>query len=157
ELAEPDREVHHRRPQPFEAALGQGRRLEHVGRADADALIALDAALEELALLHRAWRADGLGAEAALVHRGGEPEGRIGQHAAEHGEGPAATGHGRSRLHRLGDLRDDRLAEERGLSLLRLTDDEVLELDRSQAEGQRVLGAVVDAVEADEALALPER
>src|SRR5690606_28089225 len=48
ELAEADGEIHHGRPQPLEPGLGEGGGLEDVGGADVDALIALDAPLEEL-------------------------------------------------------------------------------------------------------------
>ena len=50
ELAEAHAEVHHRRPDALEAGF-EHRRLQHVGRAHADALIALDAAFQELQLL----------------------------------------------------------------------------------------------------------
>src|SRR5262249_53221878 len=60
ELAEADGEVHHRRPQSLEPALGEGGGLEHVGRTHPDALVALDAALEALALLDGPGWADGL-------------------------------------------------------------------------------------------------
>src|SRR6185295_7658756 len=67
ELAEADREIHDRCPQTLEAALGEGRGLQHVGRADVDALVALDAALEELDLGDCTRRADRFGAEATPV------------------------------------------------------------------------------------------
>src|SRR5258706_667894 len=88
ELAEADREVHHGRPEALEARLRQRRRLEDVRRADVDALVALDAPLEELRLGDGAGRADRLWVEAALVHGLREAEERERQDADDAREDP---------------------------------------------------------------------
>ena len=157
ELTETDREVHDRRPEPFEPALRQGRGLEHVGRTDVDALVALDAALEELALLHRAGRTDHLLVESAVIDGGGEAEERIGESARHPCEHPATPRQVRSLLHGVETLGDDLASEERGRAVLHRADDPVLPRNRSEPEGESVLGAVVDTVEADETLTLPKR
>ena len=58
QLAMGDVEIHDRCPQSFEATFGPGCRLQHIGRARVDALVALDALLEELGLLDRPRRPD---------------------------------------------------------------------------------------------------
>src|SRR5690606_11529396 len=104
-------------------------RLEHVGRTDADALVALDAALEELVLLDGAGRAHHAGREVAR-RPAGQPGERVKQHADNYREDRPALGNVGP-----GDL--------------------VLSL-RQDGEAQGVVRAVLDAVEADEALALAE-
>ena len=65
---------HDRRPEPLEPGLEQGR-LQHVGRADADALVALDATSQELILGDRAGGPDHARLE-VLPHAAGEPRHR---------------------------------------------------------------------------------
>src|SRR5258706_4132496 len=88
ELAEADREVHHGRPEALEARLRQRRRLEDVRRADVDALVALDAPLEELRFRDGAGRPDRLRVEAALVDGLREAEERERQDADDAREDP---------------------------------------------------------------------
>ncbi len=88
--ARPDAEVQPRRPQPLQTALEAGGP-DHVGRADAHALAALDAARQELLLRERAGRPDEIRVPVG-AGGGAQPQGRRGEHAGrgrEH-EPPAA-------------------------------------------------------------------
>src|SRR5690606_2592124 len=157
ELAEAGPEIHDRRPQPLQATLGERRGLEHVGRADVDALVALDAALEELRLGDGARRADRLRGVALGVHRLRVAQERIREHARQPGEQPAPARHVWRFDDRVGQLRDHAPAEQRRGALLDRAEDALVHRHRRDPEGERVLRAVVDAVEAHEALALAQR
>ena len=99
ELAVGDAEIHHRRPQRFYPTLPQHGRLQHVGGADVDALIALDAALEKLVLLYRAWRPDHAGGEVFVVDQPVVAQRRSGDQAERAAEDQLAPGHIRKGNH----------------------------------------------------------
>jgi hypothetical protein len=119
---------HDRRPEPLDSRLEEAR-LQDVGRADADALVALDAAAEEFVLLDRAGGADDRPVE-VLLDPAREPR---------HGEEEQAEDPGQDELPAADGRRGD---------LARLAGEE--------PERERIVRAVVDAVHADEALALAE-
>jgi len=127
-LAETDLHVEDWRPDAFEAGFHQ-RRLQHVRRADADALVAFDAAVEKIYFLHGAGRADDF---FVVV-----PRARAGRAA----KGVKAEA--------------DQRAEKRAASRHNGRGDFTLER-RHELERKRVLRAVLDAVEADKTFALAE-
>ncbi len=92
-LAETYFHVEDRRPDAFESGLHQ-RGLEHVCRADADALVALDAAVEKINFLHRAGRADDFFVVVARA-RAGRAAKRVKAEAKQRAEKRAASGHDR--------------------------------------------------------------
>ena len=126
EFAEADLVIQDGSPKAFEAGAEEGG-LEDVRGADADALVTLDTALEEFLFLDGAGRADDIFVVAAILRARGAAEAEeaeAGERAKERAAG-LDGGHGEFVLKGWDEL-----------------------------EGDRVLGAVLDAVEADETLAL---
>src|SRR5262249_393040 len=119
---------HDRGPESLDPGLEQAG-LEHVGRADADTLVALDAAAEELVLGDRAGGTDARPVE-VLPHPAREPRHREEDQAEESGEHQLPAANRRIR--------------------------HLARLAGQKAEGQGVVRAVLDTVEADEALALAQ-
>src|ERR1035437_4618919 len=125
-LAETDLHIEDRRPDACDAGFQQ-RRLQHVRRAGADALVALDAAVEEINFLHGAGRADDFFVVVAVARAGRAAKGVKAQ-PDQRAEKRAASGHGGR-----GDFAFERW---------------------QKFERDRVFWAVFDAIEADETFAL---
>ena len=120
--------VENRRPDTFEAGFHQ-RGLQHIRRTGADALVALDTAVEKILFLDGTGRADDFFIVVAVARAGGAGK-RVKAEADERAEKRAARGH-----------------DGRG--------DFALEL-RQKLERNRVLRTILDAVEADKTFALAE-
>src|ERR1039457_5851205 len=90
-LAEADLHVENRRPDAFDAGFHQ-RRLQHVRRAGADALVAFDAAVQKIFFLHGAGRADDFFVVVAVA-RAGRAAKRVKAQANQRAEKRASSGH----------------------------------------------------------------